>query len=300
MKILLTMIFMNIVLAQTFLSSEQSSYYIESLQIESRSLENVFEQNYQFAFQDKSKTNPLTPALYSLIIPGLGQYQNGDKYSPYIFLGLEIAAWYIYSSMNSKGDKKEIEVKQFADNPATGFNRILYYKRIYEKAADFEPVDDYNSYFDDFSNEESNYQQIRQNQVLWSKLKQWENVYGDHTHSLPETKTQQYYEMIGKYDQFEGGWRFTENDSRYSFYSNFSINNQPTFISSYYDIRNDMNAYYKTGDWALRAVFVNHIVSALEALIVAKSINKNLDIKYQNNINYYGLSEERITVSYQF
>jgi len=28
----------------------------------------------------------------------------------------------------------------------------------------------------------------------------------DFTHTLPDTKSQQYYEMIGKYDQFRGGW----------------------------------------------------------------------------------------------
>jgi hypothetical protein len=30
--------------------------------------------------------------------------------------------------------------------------------------------------------------------------------FGDTTHTLPDTKTQQYYEMIGKYDQFKAGW----------------------------------------------------------------------------------------------
>jgi hypothetical protein len=43
----------------------------------------------------------------------------------------------------------------------------------------------------------------------WSK-ERWESLYDpEHdpsTHGLPDTKTQQYYEMIGKYDQFMKGW----------------------------------------------------------------------------------------------
>jgi hypothetical protein len=300
MKIIMFIFLINYAFSQIFQFSEKSNFYMESLQLNKQIAANVFQYQENRIFQDREYQNPLTPALYSLIIPGLGQYKNGDKYAPYVFLGLEIAAWYLHSAMNRKGDKKEIEVKQYADNPNTGFNRVLYYKRIYEKASDFETVDNYDSYFNDFSNEESNYQGIRGNQALWANLKKWESEYGDHTHNLPETKTQQYYEMIGKYNQFESGWLYTQNDSRFSFYSDYSVNNQPDFITNYYKIRNDMNSYYKTGDWAIRAVFVNHLISAIEALVVAKKLNKKMDINYQSNFNNYGIKEERVTVSYHF
>ncbi len=49
--------------------------------------------------------------------------------------------------------------------------------------------------------------------VIWSKLNQLETAIGSwYSHQLAPFNDQQYYEMIGKYQQFNPGW----NDFNYS------------------------------------------------------------------------------------
>ncbi len=54
-----------------------------------------------------------------------------------------------------------------------------------------------------YSNPDVNYENVCDTFWYWDKEKQ-EKVY--FSHHLPDIKNQQYYEMIGKYEQFRYGW----------------------------------------------------------------------------------------------
>jgi hypothetical protein len=87
------------------------------------------------------------------------------------------------------------------------------------------------------------------------------------------SEIQQYYELVGKYNQFVSGWAdVTDEDG---------VRVQPTQVDSaenflseirltYEDRRNDSNKYLKRASTIGGLILVNHIISAVDAARVAK------------------------------
>ena len=89
-----------------------------------------------------------------------------------------------------------------------------------------------------------------------------------------DRETQQYYELIGKYNQFIAGWKDakdrdgnqaqpTEIDSVESFSSQIRF--------AYEDRRNDSNRYLKRAGNVLGLILVNHALSAIDAARAARA-----------------------------
>jgi hypothetical protein len=190
--------------------------------------------------------SPAKAFLLSLVVPGLGQYYYGSKVKPVLFLGAEVAAWVLYFKWH--GDGEDIT----ADYEA--FNRAHWFRDRYE-----------------------------QEYLLWAF-----DVTDDEdlpvgtlgiSHNLPDTRTQQYYEMTGKYDQFAWGWDDAIlNGEMLGPGVEPIIGDATTPYSAnrfYYEsLRNDANNAF---DKATRMVFVsmaNHLASAFEALLTTKRINR--------------------------
>ncbi|MBN2414921.1 hypothetical protein JXO52_03720 [bacterium] len=84
------------------------------------------------------------------------------------------------------------------------------------------------------------------------------------THSLPETKTQQYYEMIGKYDQFMKGWDdwveggpdLTPNRDRYE------------------TMRDKSNVAFKRASYCVMGIMANHLLSAMDSAFTIRKRNR--------------------------
>ncbi len=113
---------------------------------------------------------------------------------------------------------------------------------------------------------------------------------------LPDEKNQQYYEMIGKYDWFKLGWDdiiarpdFDQIvDSTYGiaivtqtsevhdeitkFLSQFKSEHQ----EHYMEMRKDANAQYTKAKYFVGALIVNHILSAFDAAITVKRHNDQI------------------------
>lgn len=250
-------------------------------------------------------TSPSKVMLASFILPGLGQYLNDDDIKAIIFVGIEALSWSIYASNNSKGDKR---TKTFETVANTDFSRIKYYRAIAEETgfgSDFSTLVGN----ENFINEEANFNRLKDD-PLWITLRDIEqnHAIADGVHMLPETKTQQYYEMIAKYSPFWVGWKnvvlgettlLGKNGEQilYEHYSNwrdFDDYPGPNFISSYYDIRNSANSFYKKADWAIRGIFINHLISGLEALITSK---KRLKTQYASKF-YNGEIVPSLTFKY--
>ena len=70
--------------------------------------------------------------LYSLAIPGLGQYLNGDEKRSFIYLAAEILGWTLYTGFTNDGDKQTKVVEAYVNNPNSGFDRLRFYRNLYE------------------------------------------------------------------------------------------------------------------------------------------------------------------------
>ncbi|MFC1563933.1 DUF5683 domain-containing protein [candidate division KSB1 bacterium] len=97
---------------------------------------------------------------------------------------------------------------------------------------------------------------------------EWKNAQPPGTtfsHTLPGVKNQQYYEMIGKYNQFLAGWPDTTEEPRESQMRLYYMRRQ-----------DDSNTQYKRGELLVNLILVNHVASAIEAAISGKRKNSNL------------------------
>jgi hypothetical protein len=103
----------------------------------------------------------------------------------------------------------------------------------------------------------------------WSEAR-WREKYNPETepetHELPSTKTQQYYEMVGKYDQFKKGW-----DDWTELGPNVSPNRQ-----KYEDMEHAMNQEYKKASTFAALILVNHLFSAADAAWTIHRHNRDI------------------------
>ena len=102
----------------------------------------------------------------------------------------------------------------------------------------------------------------------------------DAIRDCPGSDKQQFYELIGKYDQFVSGWEdivdvsgnrveFTEVDSAENFQSDTRL--------SYEVDRDESNKYQKRASLLWGFILVNHVFSAIDANRVARARNEGQD-----------------------
>jgi hypothetical protein len=177
--------------------------------------------------------------LYSLIIPGSGEFYAGSKIKAALFFGLDVTLWALYFNYHGKGKDEEKQYQAFADqywDPEQ--YKWWLWETVYEKSMPYETVSDTFPYWDDEKDE-------------------W--VY--FSHHLPDRKTQQYYEMIGKYEQFGQGWE--DYDA-----------NPDQHRDPYLSMRRSSNDWLNKAKYSAMFSLANHILSAFDAAIAVKKYNK--------------------------
>ena len=179
--------------------------------------------------------SPRTALLLSAILPGAGEFYAGSKLKAVGFFAVEVGAWVMYASYQKKGTQKEDEFQNFAD---THWSEQEYWEALAREAG-IDPSD-------------------------INALREYEGQH--YSHSLPEEKDQQYYEMIGKYDQFNAGWddtdthRGRDSDNRLL----------------YEDMRAQANSYFKKATTGATIAMINHVLSAIDAAWTTVYHNRRL------------------------
>jgi hypothetical protein len=210
--------------------------------------------------------SPIRAALYSGVIPGAGQFYAGSIWKAILFAGIEIAGWTFYIVNTSKGNDEENRMEDYAN---MNWSEQKYWSRLYYEAR-VQGLNDLPDYEVNDDNIIINY-----NADVANSLRYLENALG-HTHRLPETKTQQYYEMIVKYlTQFGNGW--ADADFYSTYYGN--TDNMTAQMFAYRDMRNQMNEYHDTASTAANIILINHVLSALDAAWTASRYNREITMK---------------------
>jgi hypothetical protein len=219
-------------------------------------------------------------ALYSAVLPGAGQFYNGSIWKTILFAGIEVAAWTAYFVNDSKGQQSDEDMRSFAD---VHWSEHKYWSWMYDKAVQNNIENLPNYTLTERDEATGVVYLVDYNQEMGNSLRFLENELG-HTHRLPETKTQQYYEMIYKYlTQFGNAWDDADFYTRY--YGN--TNNLTDNMFAYRDMRNQTNEYFDNATTAVNVILINHVISALEAAWSARMFNKDLEIKpFAHNRRY--------------
>jgi hypothetical protein len=258
-SILFVILFISSINAQQF--TEQKTL-IGSLSTDAKTVLSDFQpmNNPQIKLSVENKKSPLLAGLMSLVIPGAGEIYSEEYLKAGIFLAIEAAVVTTAIIYDGKGDDKTIEFQNYADdynNPSNNWSVVKYAQWLNQYVITNEAdkiIIDPNTSLPPWK------------RVDWNQLNSVENG----SHKLARHGEQQYYEMIGKYPQFSPGWNdFNSND-----YHNVS----PNFLF-YSGMRGDANDFYSVAKTAVIGIYVNHFLSALDAVWSVTNYNKDLAVK---------------------
>jgi len=198
------------------------------------------------------RKSPIKAFLLSAAVPGLGQWYYGSRIKPFVFLGVEVTAWSMYFKWHGEGED--------LTDAFEAFNRLHWSRYDYE-----------NRYL------AWTYGETDDDSIVATEV----------SHHLPETETQQYFEMTGKYDQFAWGWDDAVLDGHtlddYNGTDNLPprINGLPstTPYSSrrldYEQQRYDANSKFDRARKMIMVSIANRLASAMEAFLVTRHKNQS-------------------------
>ncbi|MCB2229343.1 hypothetical protein KQH82_01420 [bacterium] len=222
-------------------------------------------------FRDGSTKPPGTKSPFkafalSMVVPGAGQWYYGSKTKALLFFAVDVAAWGLQFKWHGDGVDMEDEFE--------AFNRQYWSRESYEEKYLYWVYG------------------VTDDDELQGP------VYGEVSHHLPDTRTQQYYEMTGKYNQFAWGWADAVYDG--NTIDDYSVDNpmpaitgvsltpQSTLREEYETMRADANSKLEDARKMVMVSIFNRIVSGLEAYFGAK--------RHNNSLQAFGAADPKIEV----
>ena len=239
-------------------------------------------ENYNYtepAFQlvdESDKKSPVLAGVMSALVPGSGEFYLGDYLKAGIFFAVDVALIATAISYNNQGNTKEDEFKAFADEH---WSVVEYAKFLNSNGADIS-----------INPDESLPPWER---VNWTELNdaEFSNLAGViSSHHLVPHGEQQYYEVIGKYNQYIPGWP-----------GGVDQYNPPQIMLDYAKMRGDANSAYNTASKIVIGVYINHLLSAIDAVWSAHRYNDNLAVNLRvKNIQLADRLELVPTVNFKY
>lgn len=290
--------------------NDSGDLMLNRLQLHDRLQANLDQEAREGGSAGGSTKSVAKAVAFSALLPGAGQLYNGSYWKAAAFLAVEAAAWTVFFTYTKKGDDKDAEFKRYADQYWSEYRYWSYVNYLADQRYE-ETFPNYNAVpydhtgtliQDEYGNRywyliEENY--YRENEAaIKAQLREIETRFptgSGFTHHLPDTKTQQYYEMIGKYPkQFGNAWYDADFHATYQ---DFGQGNITPMNALYAGMRDDANQFYKSASYGTMVALINHLASAIDAGFTARGINRRaMELTYQNRlfvdeyVNMFGLS----------
>ena len=236
----------------------------------------------------QDKKSPVLAGFLSLLVPGAGEIYSGEYLKAGIFVVLEASVVTTAVIYNNKGNQKTDEFQNYADN---NWSVVKYAEWL-------------NTNADGQISISSNTNLPPWERVNWIELNNAERNAGEilgggFSHALPPHGDQQYFELIGKYKQYSVGW--DDYDTQANGINWFLTT--PNMLS-YASERGKANDLYSVASTAVIGIYVNHFLSALDAVWSSIQHNKDLALKVrlenmqltQNHAEFYPV----LHLSYNF
>lgn len=212
----------------------------------------------------------LRAAFYSAVLPGAGEFYVEEYWRSAAFFGAEAILWAVYAAYDAKGTRQTEEFERYADD---WWSVVKYAEWMETHGPSLNPNPPPGGIV--ISNDPSLPPWER---VDWAKLNAWEQHLGGKagtgfSHRLPRRPDQQYYELIGKYLQYNMGWEDWD-PSRTDYLTSLSAR-----FALYRDMRGRANDLYTVARTATAMIVANHLLSALDAALGARSFNRALHLE---------------------
>jgi hypothetical protein len=198
----------------------------------------------------QSHKSPWVAGGLSLLVPGAGEVYAESYWKAALFVAVEVTAWSIALSNDKKGNDQT----SFYQNFANGHWSVVKYAEYAQGLAPSGKT--YNWRI--AGTEGMSPWDHPWTQVNWSELNRMErDIAGYYSHTLPPYGEQQYFELIGKYPQFNQGW----NDAPAAF--NYGDPLTSNFLW-YSNERGKANTFYTNATRWVTIAVVNHLLSAVD------------------------------------
>ena len=232
---------------------------------------------------NEGKKSTVLAALMSAVLPGSGELYVGDYLKAAIFFSVEAALITLAVINDNKGDDLTNEFEVFADEH---WSVVDYSQYIMIHWQELGLTEQCNISINDNDNLPP------WERVNWSDLNNCEGMISVFSHRLPLHGEQQYYELIGKYKQYSSGWdAFNGNN----------YDDVPQVMLDYAEMREKANDTYNIAAKAVVGIYINHILSAIDAVWSATSYNKDLAVKFRmQNLQFANRIELIPTVNFQY
>ncbi|MBT3346535.1 MAG: hypothetical protein HN404_26295 [Gemmatimonadetes bacterium] len=241
---------------------EQTIAASNLLMAQSLMAQNAADEGEETRSPEMGGKSPRRAFLYSAIVPGAGEFWAGSKKRAALFFGLEVMGLGMYLSWDGEGKDLEDDFRARADEEWNPWDYIGWRGSR-------------NSRFSSITHALpcSTYVAGAQSTTPVPEA----------ISDCPDRDKQQYYELIGKYDQFISGWgdvvdadgnRVTA--SQVDSAENFNSANRLTYEVD----RDESNKLLKRATNALGLILVNHVLSAIDAARVARATHEGQDEAY--------------------
>ncbi|MFQ6605322.1 MAG: hypothetical protein ACE5D8_07190 [Fidelibacterota bacterium] len=230
---------------------------------------------------------PGRPMLMSLIIPGTGQAYNHDSWLKIgAMAGVEISSLVAYGVLLKKANGLQRDYENFADDNWSLSDWVTNTNN---------PPDSKFLEYNDFRIDGTHSLLLHLTGDLLNDYNEF--VASDSLVIHPDwalnpdvsvVRDRDFYENIGKYDQFVGGWSdFTTEwliEEKDVGGDSIEIILSTKKKDKYVEMRYENNRYLKIANYAMTATLFNHVWSAIDAVIVANRRNKEKGTEIKTDV----------------
>jgi hypothetical protein len=218
------------------------------------------------AASSASRKSPWLAGGLSLVLPGAGEFYAESYLKSAVFLAAEAALWVLAYSYDRKADRQTDFFQNYANAHWSVVSYAKYALTLAPSGGNYQVI---------IPGTNALWSRYPWMCVNWAELNRMESDIAQtaagqyYSHQLPQYNTQQYYELIGKYPQFNQGWDDAPPSCNYG--------NQLSAELLYYSgQRGQANTYYTTASTYVAIVLLNHVVSTVDAVLSAGSYNRGL------------------------
>ncbi len=225
--------------------------------------------------------------LYSLALPGAGQLYARRPLRSAVFLASEIAAVLIWQDYNQRGLDEVDAFKEYADDYWDFSDWVLRaslfgagWEEIHIGLGGSHSLD----YFVDMDEDgwpeiigASGEDEARLIQLLSDP---------DTSQHLYPRRDDEYYENIGKYNEFFSGWDDSDPSNPDIVKKKSGLIARSPHRNAYLKKRELSNQLRSTASYAISAIMFNHVVSAIDAIFITAEWNRAQGIKLESKLMF--------------
>lgn len=277
-------------------------------------LERMYINRHQNYAIDESRIGSSASAFFSsLFVPGSGQITQKKWWRAGLFMAFEATGIYLAVSNRNKAVNGERNYEQFVNNNWS----VVEYSNWLVNYHEVNGIS--NPFIEELKAELAGKTAAFDNEIDWnavslSLLRRVERntpyitsdqqAANNFSHTLPDYGSQQYYELVAKYFQFQGGWRdynrFHDNIGNTGIFYNdrFLIDRTGAAASTFFfdaaEMAGSFNENYRTSRLFASLLIANHVLSAFDSYFSYRM--KQRDLQLSSSI----APGQQISLTYRF